>query len=136
MLVLWMRGYEVMFKAEGGCDPVNVGEGAVMVVNTQSMIALFNAEWRNQAVYIFGEGYMVMIFSFLLKGYGKTLFLPYDPMDMTETHLFRCFKGIPGAVTDSSTCLIVLVGSQETRVQPIYTLMACAETIQQENLKL
>ncbi|KAK8716937.1 hypothetical protein V6N13_044227 [Hibiscus sabdariffa] len=77
MLVLWMRGYEVMFKAEGGCDPVNVGEGAVMVVNTQSMIALFNAEWRNQAVYIFGEGYMVMIFSFLLKGYGKTLFLPY-----------------------------------------------------------
>ncbi|KAK8507780.1 hypothetical protein V6N13_140522 [Hibiscus sabdariffa] len=45
-------------------------------------------------------------------------------------------NGIPGTVTESSTRPVVLVDSQETGVQLVHTLMACAEAVQQDNLKL
>ncbi|GMI76289.1 REPRESSOR OF GA, REPRESSOR OF GA1-3 1, repressor of GA [Hibiscus trionum] len=45
-------------------------------------------------------------------------------------------NGIPGAVTESSTRPIILVDSQETGVRLVHTLMACAEAVQQDNLKL
>ncbi|GMI85571.1 REPRESSOR OF GA, REPRESSOR OF GA1-3 1, repressor of GA [Hibiscus trionum] len=45
-------------------------------------------------------------------------------------------NGIPGAVTESSTRPVVLVDSQETGVRLVHTLMACAEAVQQDNLKL
>ncbi|KAL4324203.1 hypothetical protein GQ457_11G004790 [Hibiscus cannabinus] len=45
-------------------------------------------------------------------------------------------NGIPGAVTESSTRPIVLVDSQEAGVRLVHTLMACAEAVQQDNLKL
>ncbi|OMO55490.1 Transcription factor GRAS [Corchorus capsularis] len=43
--------------------------------------------------------------------------------------------GVSGAVTES-TRPVVLVDSQETGVRLVHTLMACAEAVQQENLKL
>ncbi|KAE8708059.1 DELLA protein GAI [Hibiscus syriacus] len=45
-------------------------------------------------------------------------------------------NGIPGAVTESSTRPVLLVDSQETGVRLVHTLMACAEAVQQDNLKL
>ncbi|KAK8546642.1 hypothetical protein V6N13_067843 [Hibiscus sabdariffa] len=45
-------------------------------------------------------------------------------------------NGIPGTVTESSTRPVVLVDSQETGVRLVHTLMACAEAVQQDNLKL
>ncbi|XP_022771929.1 DELLA protein GAI-like [Durio zibethinus] len=44
--------------------------------------------------------------------------------------------GVSGAVTESSTRPVVLIDSQETGVRLVHTLMACAEAVQQDNLKL
>uniref|UniRef100_A0A5B7A4F3 DELLA protein n=1 Tax=Davidia involucrata TaxID=16924 RepID=A0A5B7A4F3_DAVIN len=41
-----------------------------------------------------------------------------------------------GAATVESTRPVVLVDSQETGIQLVHTLMACAEAVQQDNLKL
>ncbi|XWS75572.1 hypothetical protein CRYUN_Cryun01aG0102000 [Craigia yunnanensis] len=43
---------------------------------------------------------------------------------------------VSGAVTESSTRPVVLIDSQETGVRLVHTLMACAEAVQQDNLKL
>ncbi|XVE72216.1 hypothetical protein DITRI_Ditri11bG0021700 [Diplodiscus trichospermus] len=44
--------------------------------------------------------------------------------------------GVSGALTESSTRPVVLIDSQETGVRLVHTLMACAEAVQQDNLKL
>ncbi|XVF31681.1 hypothetical protein REPUB_Repub17cG0012600 [Reevesia pubescens] len=44
--------------------------------------------------------------------------------------------GVSGAITESLTLPVVLIDSQETGVRLVHTLMACAEAVQQDNLKL
>ncbi|KAE8679731.1 DELLA protein GAI [Hibiscus syriacus] len=58
-------------------------------------------------------------------GYGSDSFFP-SPQE----------NGIPGAVTEFSTRPVVLIDSQETGVRLVHTLMASAEAVQQDNLKL